>query len=92
MQENPPTNRIQRILLGNQTMGPKRKGSQLLHVAEKEKERFTEQGYISKTQQGLLERNRSRTERKHKQGKRWPVSLSAATEGREVTWSGQFKS
>lgn len=52
-------------MLGNQTTGPKRKGSQLLYVAEKEDEQFTEQGHISKTQQGVLERNRSRREMKH---------------------------
>lgn len=49
-------------------MGPKRKGSQILYIAEKEDEQFMkedEQGHIYKTQQGLLERNRSKTEMKH---------------------------
>ena len=46
-------------------MGPKRKESQLVYVAEKEDEQFTKQGHISKTQQVVFERNRSRTEMKH---------------------------
>lgn len=49
-------------------MGPKRKGSQILYLAEKEGEQFMKEdewSHIYKTQQGLLERNRSKTEMKH---------------------------